>query len=156
MHPSSLAHSPYYIFPVFTTFTTRKKNRLLPLRFRSQRAQCSSSLAFPSMLHSRAALATQVRRVPDLAGHPCEVMRHAEACTTVSDRFRPPDPAGLHVAHRFHSRAHRTRAWPTKLDSDAPATVPAPYTTPRAPRRPARPLVPLHTPTNPAHLRRVP
>src|SRR6266702_230416 len=156
MHPSSLDHSPYYIFPVFTTFTTWKKNRLLPLRFRSQRAQCSSSLTFPNVPHSRAALATQARRVPDLGSHPCEATRRAEACVTVSDRFRPPDPAGLHVAHRFRSRARRTRAQPTRLDSDAPAIAPALYTTPRTPRRPARLLAPLHTPTNPAHLRRVP
>src|SRR6266702_5517979 len=156
MHPSSLAHSLYYIFPVFTTFTKRKKNRLLPSRFRSQRAQCSSSLAFPSMPHSRAALATQARRVPDRGGHTCEVTRRAEACATVSDHFQPPTPAGLHVAHRFRPRACRTRARPTRLDSDAPAMAPALYTTPRALQMPARPLAPLHTPTNPAHLRRIP
>ena len=130
---------------VFTTFTTWKKNRLLPLHFRSQRAQCSSSLAFPSVPHSCAALATQVQRVPNLGGHPCEVTRRAEACATVSDCFRPPDPAGLRVAHRFRSRARRTRARPTRLDTDAPAIAPALYTTPRAPRRPAR-LLALLTP----------
>src|SRR6266702_8782001 len=108
------------------------------------------------MLHSRAGLATQARRVPDLSGHPCEVTRRAEACATVSDRFRPPDPAGLRVAHCFRSRACRTRAQPTKLDSDTPATAPATYATPRTPQRPARPLVLLHTPTNPAHLRHIP
>ena len=156
MHPSSLAHSPYYIFPVFTTFTTEKKNRLLPLHFRSQRAQCSSSLTFPSVPHSCVALATQVQRVPDLGGHPCEVMHRAEACVTVSDCFWPPNPAGLCVAHHFHFQAHHTYAWPTRLDSDMLAIAPALYTTPCAPRRPARPLAPLHTPTNPAHLRRVP
>src|SRR6266702_4205484 len=100
MHPSSLAHPPYYIFPVFTTFTT---NRLLPSCFRSQRAQCSSSLAFPSMPHSCMALATQAQHVPDLGGHPCKVMRRMEACMTISDCFQPPDPAGLYVAHHFHS-----------------------------------------------------
>src|SRR6266702_2936389 len=99
MHPSSLAHPPYYIFPVFTTFTT---NRLLPLCFRSQRAQCSSSLTFPSMPHSCAALVTRARRIPNLGGHPCEVMHCAEACTTVSDHFQPPN-AGLRVAHHFCS-----------------------------------------------------
>src|SRR6266571_7859988 len=105
MHPSSLAHPPYYIFPVFTTFTT---NKLLPLCFRSQRAQCSSSLAFPSMPPSRAALVTQGRRVPDLGGHPCEATHHAEACTTISDHFQSPVPVGVHAAHCFHSQARRT------------------------------------------------
>jgi|SRR6266702_2090053 len=154
MHPSSLAHPPYYILYVFTTFT--KKNRLLPSRFRSQRVQCSSSLTFPSVPHSRAALATQARLVPDLGGHPCEVTCHVEACATVSDHFRPPDPTGLRVAHCFRSRARCTRARPMRLDTDVPAIAPALYTTPRAPWRPAKPLVLLHTPRNPAHLRRVP
>src|SRR6266702_979415 len=102
MHPSSLAHSPYYIFPVFYK-----------------------------------------RKIIDFS--PC-----------VSDCFRPPNPAGLHVAHHFHSRTCRTHARPTRLDTNAPAIAPALYTTPRTPRRPARLLAPLHTPTNPAHLRRVP
>src|SRR6266702_2461655 len=146
MHPSSLAHSPYYILHVFTTFTTWKKNRLLPSHFRSQRAQCSSSLAFPGMPHSRAALATQARRVPDLCGHPCEATCHAEACATISDHFQPPDPVGLRAAHCFRSQARRTRARPTRLDTDAPAITPALYITPRVPRRPARPLAWLHTP----------
>src|SRR6266702_4671440 len=156
MHPSSLAPSPYYIFPVFTTFTTWKKNRLLPLRFRSQRAQCSSFLTFPNVPHSCAALATQARRVPDLGGHPYEVTHRAEVCTTISNHFQPPDPVGLHVAHCFCSRARRTHAQPMRLDSNVLAIALALYTIPRAPWRPARPLAPLHTPTNPAHLRRVP
>ncbi|SRR6266702_3608077 len=148
MHPSSLAHPPYYIFPVFTTFTT---NRLLPSCFRSQRAQCSSSLTFPSMPHSCVALATRARRFPDLGGHPCEVTHRAEACATISNHFRPPN-VGLCVAHHFCSRARRIHVWSTRLDTNAPAL----YTTPRAPQRPARLLVLLHTPTNPAHLRRIP
>ncbi len=157
MHPSSLAHPPYYIF----LYLQQGKRidfspRLLPSHFRSQRAQCSSSLAFPSMPHSHVALATQVRRVPDLGGHPCKVTRRTEACTTVSNHFRPPNPAGLCVAHHFRPRACRTCAQPTRLDSDAPAIIPALYTTPHALRRPAKLLVPLHTPTNPAHLRCIP
>ncbi|SRR6266702_4882685 len=153
MHPSSLAHPPYYIFPVFTTFTT---NRLLPSRFRSQRAQCSSSLTFPRVTHSCAALATRARHIPDLGSHSCEVTCHAEACATVSDHFRPPNPAGLHVAHHFCSRACHTHVWSTRLDTNTPAIAPALYTMPRAPQRPTRLLAPLHTPTNPAHLRHVP
>src|SRR6266702_1524529 len=67
MHPSSLAHLPLlYISCILQPLQLWTNNRLLPLRFRSQRAQCSSSLAFPSVLHLRAALATQARRVPDL------------------------------------------------------------------------------------------
>src|SRR6266702_2817506 len=156
MHPSSLAHSPYYIFPVFTTFTTWTKNRLLPLHFRSKRAQCSSSLTFPSVPHSLVALATQARCTPDIGGHPCKVMRCAVACVTISNHFRPLNPTGLCVAHRFHSRTRHTRAGPTRLDTNAPVITPALYMTPRAPRRPARPLVPFHTPTNSAHLRCIP
>src|SRR6266702_1649817 len=131
MHPSSLALPPYYIF---LYLQLNKKNRLLPSRSRSQRAQCSSSV-FPSQPHSRAALATQARRVPDRGGHPCEVTRRAEACATISNHLRPPDHVGLHVAHRFRSRARCTRTRPTKLDPDVPAIAPALYTTPRAPRR---------------------
>jgi len=152
MHPSTLAHPPYYIF---LYLQLNKKNRLLPSCSRSQRAQCSSSM-FPSQLHLHVALVTQAQHVPDRGGHPCEVTRRAEACATISNHLRPPDHVGLHVAHRFRSRARCTRTRPTKLDPDVPAIAPTLYTTSRAPRRPARPLVPLHTPTNPAHLRRVP
>ncbi len=93
---------------------------------------------FPSVLHSRAALATQVRHVPNISGHPCEVTRHAEACATASDHLQLPDPAGFRVAHHFRSQAHRTCAQPTKLNPDAPATAPALHTTPHTMRRPAR------------------
>src|SRR6266702_2640857 len=157
MHPSFLSPLSLTIYSLYLQLLQKgQKNRLLPSCFRSQRAQCSSSLAFPSVPHSRAALATQARHVPDRGGHPCEVTRRAEACATISDRFRPPNPAGLRIAHRFRPRARRTLARPTRLDSDMPAIAPALYPTPCAPRRPARPLVPLHTPTNPAHLRHVP
>jgi len=116
------------------------------LRFRSQRAQCSSSLALPSMPHSRAALATQARHAPDLGGHPCEVTRCAEACATVFDHFQPLNSAGLRVAHHFHSRMRHTCVRPMRLDTNMPAIVLALYTTPHALRRPARPLASLHTP----------
>ncbi|KAH9018842.1 hypothetical protein EDB85DRAFT_2279223 [Lactarius pseudohatsudake] len=46
------------------------------------RAQCSSPLAFLSVPHSRAALATQARRVPDPSGHSYEVSRRADAIST--------------------------------------------------------------------------
>src|SRR6266702_4556585 len=69
---------------------------------------------------------------------------------------RVSDLRELSAAHPSHSQACRTRARPKKLDSYAPAIVPALYTTPRSPRRPARLLAPLHTPPNPAHLRRPP
>ena len=153
MHPSFLS-------PLSLTMYLQllQKNTLLPLHFRSQRAQCSSSLTFLSTPHSCAALATQERRGSDLGGHPCEVTCRMEACATVSNHFRPPNPPGLRVAHhfRFRSQTHRTRARPTRLDTNAWAIVLALYTTPRTLRRPARLFAPLHTPTNPAHLRCVP
>ncbi|SRR6266702_373538 len=151
MHPSFLS-------PLSLTMYLQllQKNTLLPLHFRSQRAQCSSSLTFPSMPHSCAALATQKRHVPDLGGHPCKVTRCTEACTTVSDHFRPPNPPGLRVAHHFCSRMCHTCMQPTRLNTNAPAIAPALYTTPRTLQRPARPFALLHTPTNPAHLRCVP
>src|SRR6266702_7938696 len=98
MHHSFLSPLSLTIYSLYLQLLQlKKKNRLLPSHFRSQRAQCSSSLAFQSMPHSRAALATQARHVSDRGSHPCEVMRHAEVCTTVSDCFRSPNPAGLHV-----------------------------------------------------------
>jgi len=69
-------------FPVSCIFT---RNRTFPLRFGFQRAQCSSPLVFPSVLHLCAVLATQVQRIPNFRGHSCEVTRRAEACATVSD-----------------------------------------------------------------------
>ncbi|KAI9454242.1 hypothetical protein BJY52DRAFT_1417955 [Lactarius psammicola] len=53
-----------------------------------------------SMLHLRAALATQVQRIPDRGGHSYNFTHHAEACVIASDHFRPPDPSGLRAAHR--------------------------------------------------------
>src|SRR6266702_3511729 len=133
------------------------KNWTSHLAFQTSESSVQLILVFPSVLHLCAALMTQMQCVPNPDGHPCEVTHRAEACATVSDHFRPPNCIGLHAAHHFRSWACHTctRPWPFELDT--PAIVLALYTTPRAPRRrPARPLVPLHTPTNPAHLRRVP
>ncbi|KAH9031709.1 hypothetical protein EDB84DRAFT_1562207 [Lactarius hengduanensis] len=89
--------------------------------------------------HSRAALATPARRVPDVSGHLYQVSRRAKACATVSDHLRPANSISP-------SRPRRTCARHYSFDSDAPATAADIYTTPRAPRRPARPLATLHTP----------
>ncbi|KAH9048850.1 hypothetical protein EDB84DRAFT_1556508 [Lactarius hengduanensis] len=89
--------------------------------------------------HSRAALATPARRVPDFSGHLYQVSRRAEACATVSDHLRPANSISP-------SRPRRTRARHYSFDSDASATAADIYTILRAPRRPARPLATLHTP----------
>jgi hypothetical protein len=65
--------------------------RLLPLRLR---AQCSSSLASPTVPHRRAALATQFQRVPTRRNSVYQVTRRAKACATTPGqsealRFRP-------------------------------------------------------------------
>src|SRR6266702_1591806 len=57
-------------------------------------AQCSLPFAFHSVPHSRAAFATQVRRVSNISSHPCEVTRRAEACATASDHLRLPTQQG--------------------------------------------------------------
>lgn len=43
---------------------------------------CSSYIAFPTMPHPFAVLATQPRHAPGLGGHSYQVARRAEACTT--------------------------------------------------------------------------
>ncbi len=68
---------------------------------------------FPSVPHSRAALATQTRRVPNPNGHLYEVTCRAEACVTVSDPFRPPNCIGLYAAHRFRSILCTLDAFPS-------------------------------------------
>ncbi|KAH9030882.1 hypothetical protein EDB85DRAFT_2146395 [Lactarius pseudohatsudake] len=58
-------------------------------------ATCSSPLVFLSVPHSRAALATHARRVPDPGGHSYEVSRRADACATICDHLRSTDLAPL-------------------------------------------------------------
>ncbi len=154
MHPSFLSRPPLVYISCIYNFYNKK--RLLRWCFRSQSAQWSPPLAFPRVPHSCAALATQVQHVPNSGGHPHEVTCHVEACTTIPDCFWPPDPVGFHAAHHFCFWACRNCVRPTKLNTDAPATTPALYTTPHAVQRPARLCSPLHTSTNPAYLRHIP
>ncbi len=55
-----------------------------PLHCQSSRAQSSSLLALPSVLHLCAAFVTQEDCVPKTGSHPYEVSCRAEACTTAS------------------------------------------------------------------------
>jgi hypothetical protein len=121
--PLSISYHPYHTFlpsPSFLdslamllvynacnyTLDDREFSTLLPSRFRSLRAPCSSPLAFPTVPHARAALAKRTRRVPDPGGRPCKVLYSAEA------RADPSVPASseLRVAHPSRSRQCRTRA----------------------------------------------
>jgi hypothetical protein len=121
--PLSISYHPYHTFlpsPSFLdslatllvynacnyTLDDREFSTLLPSRFQSLRAPCSSPLAFPTVPHARAALAKRTRRVPNPSGRPCKVLYSAEA------RADPSVPASseLRVAHPSRSRQCRTRA----------------------------------------------
>ncbi|KAH9028309.1 hypothetical protein EDB84DRAFT_1563144 [Lactarius hengduanensis] len=75
--------------------------------------------------HSRAALATQARRVPNLSGHIYKVSRRAKACATVSDCSRPTD-----------------RTSSPNLAALARGSSPSTVTRPRPPQTRIRPLAP--------------
>src|SRR6266702_3664909 len=45
------------------------------------------------MPHSRTALVTQVRYIPDCCSHLCEVTSHVEACATASVLLQPSEPS---------------------------------------------------------------
>ncbi|KAH9015411.1 hypothetical protein EDB84DRAFT_1679930 [Lactarius hengduanensis] len=77
-------------------------------------------LAFPSMPHSRAALATRSRRVIDPGSHPCEVLRRAEAPLF-------PFPTSRHSCAALALRQRRARdrsgpAYNTLRPAEAGAT----------------------------------
>jgi hypothetical protein len=81
------------------TLDLREFSTLLPSRFQSLRAPCSSPLVFPTVLHARAALAKRTQRVPDPSGHPCKVLYSAEAHADPS----VPASSELRVAHPSRS-----------------------------------------------------
>ncbi|KAH9016543.1 hypothetical protein EDB84DRAFT_1443081 [Lactarius hengduanensis] len=89
------------------------------------RAQCSSPLAFLSVPHLRAALATQARRVPDPGGHSYEVSRRADACATICNHSQSTDLAPS-----------------PNIAALARGSSPSTPTRPRPPRTRIRPLAP--------------
>ncbi|KAH9032528.1 hypothetical protein EDB84DRAFT_1598566 [Lactarius hengduanensis] len=107
----------------------------------------SSLFAFPSVPHSRAALATRTPHVPDPGGHPYQVSRCTEACATIFDHLRPtnlvpvPDLAAL--ARGFNpSTPTRSRSPRTPIRH-------------LAPRRGLRDMLRRFAPPNPAHTLRL-
>ncbi|KAH8989006.1 hypothetical protein EDB86DRAFT_2005077 [Lactarius hatsudake] len=71
---------------------TTEKRKGAKYTKRTKDTMSKQRLGFPSVPHPRAALVTQARRVTDQGDRLCEVSRPAEACATVSDHLRPPDP----------------------------------------------------------------
>src|SRR6266702_471866 len=49
--------------------------------------------ALPTMPHSRTALVTQVRYIPDRRNHLCKVTSRVEACVTASVLLQPSEPS---------------------------------------------------------------
>ncbi|KAH9071423.1 hypothetical protein EDB83DRAFT_248774 [Lactarius deliciosus] len=142
-----------------------------PFQISDFQASClSSSLAFPSALHSRAALATRIRRVPDPGGDLCEVSHCAEACATIFDHMRPTDPGSIPTSPHSHAAValrhrcvcdRRGSIYDSSRSAEACATPcdaspPKPYAPlrPSPPRAPAASTLPsraspmIHNPCN--------
>ncbi|KAH9168596.1 hypothetical protein EDB89DRAFT_1909177 [Lactarius sanguifluus] len=100
------------------------------------------------MPHSFAVQETSTRHVPDLGGHPCEVSRHANACTIICDHphswstMPVPDLPNLAAL----ARASVIAMCPKPFDTDGPTIITNTYATAHALRRRARHRAMLHTP----------
>ena len=89
-----------------------------PLQILNFRAQCSSSLAFPSSPHSHASFATRTRHDPNPGCHLCKFSLRTEACATVCNTLISsgalcsslfPLPTSLHSRAPLALRYQRAR-----------------------------------------------